>query len=254
MTTLSTCWSMTINNPDENDMLIVRNPNPDYIRQLIWTAECGEQEETPHVQCYVKLMKQQRMSFIKKLYPRGHFKSITSDEYKENCKLYAQKNDETTIGSHIITYNEPIPDCVHFLRRMISESINCDPTNDNQPDTAEAWMDHWFNPIEIQRNLVIQEKRAVAQKPIVAKLIVSPTYARIKKLYLREITENIVVSLYHKDADDDKEQGTGETYDDATISTSSSSEDEEEEQDNESETDQGTDYGSEQDSEQEGGD
>jgi len=253
MTTLATCWSMTLNNPDENEMILIRNPNPEYIRQLIWTPEVGE-EGTPHIQAYIKLMKQQRMSFIKKLYPRGHFKSITSDEYKHNCSHYAQKNDETTIGSHVITYNEQIPDVVQFLRKMLEESCGCDPTNDNQPDTPDAWLDHWYRPNEILKKCGEAEKRAVAIRPSVAKLLVSPTYTRVKKLYMREIVENIVRALYHTNADDNEGTGTGETTDDQSITTSGSSEEEEDEQESECETDEGTDSGSESDCETEGGD
>jgi len=244
---------MTINNPDDNDMVLIRNPNPEYIRQLIWTPEVGK-DGTPHVQCYVKLMKQQRMSFIKKLYPRGHFKSITSDDYKKNCSDYAQKNDETTIGSHTITYNEQIPDVVQFLRKMIEEACGCDPTNDNQPDTPEAWLDHWFNPRDILQKLLEVEKRAVAQRPSVAKLLVSPTYTRVKKLYLREITENIVHALYHKDADDNQGTGAGTPTDDQSVTIGSIGEEEEVDEEGECETDEGTDCCSESDCEEEGGD
>lgn len=251
MTTLATCWSMTLNNPDDNEMVLIRNPNPEYIRQLIWTAEEGE-EGTPHIQAFIKLMKQQRLSFIKKLYPRGHFKSITSDDYKKNCSDYAQKDDKTTIGSHVITYNEQIPDVVQFLRTIVEESCGCDPTNDNQPDTPEAWMNHWYRPNEILNRMMQEEKRAVARRPQCAKLLVSPTYTRVKKLYLREITENIVYSLYHTNADDYEGTGTGETSDDESIASSSTSE--EEEEGTEGGSEQGTDSSDYEGSEGEDGD
>lgn len=252
MTTLATCWSMTINNPDDNDMVLIRTPNAEYIRQLIWTPEVGE-DGTPHIQAYVKLMKQQRMSFIKKLYPRGHFKSITADDYKHNCSHYAQKDDKTTIGSHVITYNEQVPDVVQFLRTIIQESCGCDPTNDNQPDTPESWMDHWFRPNEVLQRMIQEEKRAVARRPQCAKLLVSPTYTRVKKLYLREITENIVYALYHTNADDNEGTGTGETDDEQSVTVGSISEEEEDEESG-SETDEGTDSSDNESSEGEDGD
>jgi len=254
MTTLATCWSMTINNPDDNDMVLVRNPNPEYIRQLIWTPEEGDKDGTPHVQAFIKLMKQQRMSFIKKLFPRGHFKSITADEYKHNCSHYAQKDDKTTIGSHVITYNEQIPDVVQFLRSMLEEACGCDPTNDNQPDTADAWLANWYRPNEILQRCVEEEKRAVAKRPSVAKLLVSPTYTRVKKLYMREIVENIVHALYHKNADDDQGTGAGTPTDEQSVTIDSIGEEEEEFQEGECATDEGSDSGSESDCETEGGD
>jgi len=208
---------MTLNNPDENEMVLIRNPNSEYIRQLIWTLEEGE-EGTPHVQAYVKLMKQQRQSFIKKLYPRAHFRSITSDEYKHNCHDYAQKNDDTTVGAHVITYNEQIPDVVQFLRKMLEEACGCDPSNDNQPDNAEAWMSHWYRPNEILTRCLAVEKRAVAARPTVAKLLVSPTYTRVKKLYMREIVENIVNALYKQDGEEsDSESSSSEQVSDSEV-------------------------------------
>jgi len=252
MTTLATCWSMTLNNPDENEMVLIRNPNPEYIRQLIWTPEEGE-EGTPHIQAYIKLMKQQRMSFIKKLYPRGHFKSITSDEYKHNCSHYAQKNDDTTIGSHVITYNEQIPDNVQFLRAMISEAISIDITGPKCED-QEHWMDTYFHTNDIIKSLDVAERAAVKKRPSVAKLIVSPTYARVKKLYLREITENILIAFYYKDADDNEGERSGETNDVQSVTISCASEEEEGYEEGGCTTNEGSDCGSESDSETEGGD
>lgn len=165
-------------------------------------------------------------------YPRGHFKSITADEYKHNCSHYAQKDDKTTIGSHVITYNEQIPDVVQFLRTIIEESLFCDPTNDNQPDTAEAWMQHWFRPNETLLRMTESEKRAVARRPQCAKLLVSPTYSRVKKLYLREITENIVYALYHTNADDNQGERIWTPDDEQSVTISSISEEEEDEPNN----------------------
>jgi len=245
---------MTLNNPDENEMVLIRNPNPEYIRQIIWTPEEGDEEGTPHLQCYIKLMKQQRMSFIKKLYPRGHFKSITSDEYKKNCSDYAQKDDHTTVGSHVITYNEQIPDVVQFLRKIVEDSIGCDPTRDSQPDDPESWLEHWYSQKDVLNEMQEQERRAVAKRPSVAKLLVSPTYARVKKLYLREIVENVVYSIYKTNADDNERERSREASDVQSVTISCASEEEEEHEENDSEADEGSDCGGESDCEEEGGD
>jgi len=228
-------------------MVLVRHYNGEYIRQIIWTPEEGK-DGTPHIQAWVKLMKQQRMSFIKKLFPRGHFKSITADEYNRNAREYAQKDDETTRGAHTITYNEQIPDVVQFLRKMLEESCGCDPTNDNQPDTADLWLDHWYRPNEILDRCAQAERRAVALRPSVSKLLVSPTYTRVKKLYMREITENIVRALYHNNADDNEGQGAGETSDVQSVTIDCASEEEDDEEEVfDSETDEGSDSGCESD-------
>jgi len=240
---------MTLNNPDDNEMVLIKNPNPEYIRQLIWTPEEGE-EGTPHIQAYVKLMRPQRMSFIKKLYPRGHFKSITSDEYKKNCSDYAQKDDGTTIGAHVITYNEQIPDVVQFLRKIVEDALLLDMKSDKCESANEFIATYYDN--EIHRSMDRSERAAIVARPSVAKLIVSPTYSRIKKLYLREIVQN-VVECYYKNADDNERERTGETDDVQSVTISCASEEEEDEE-SQCEAHEGSDCGSESDCETEGGD
>ena len=105
---------MVINNPTENDYAIVLRGYPDHVRELVWTREVGE-GGTEHIQAYVKLQRQQRMSFIKKLFPRGHFKPITRDEYAHNTIVYTQKDDATTAGQHRQTFNDPIPNADTLL-------------------------------------------------------------------------------------------------------------------------------------------
>lgn len=114
-------WSMTINNYDETSLALVRNGYPDYCREIIHTLEEGK-EGTPHIQAWIKLQRQQRLSFLKKLFPRGHFKPLTSAEYVHNTKVYAQKNDETTMSAHVHTFNDPtgtvealIPKVIHRI-------------------------------------------------------------------------------------------------------------------------------------------
>jgi hypothetical protein len=229
-------------------MVMIKNPQSEYIRQLIWTAECGEEEETPHIQAYIKLMKQQRMSFVKKLYPRGHFRSITSDEYKKNCSDYAQKDDPTTIGHHVLTYNEQIPDVVAFLRTMVEASLDAELNREIMPDTPKDWLDTYYEEKPILRDIDKQERKAIIKQPMRAKLVVSPTYSRIKKLYLREIVENVVECKYKQDADDNERERTGESelHQTVTIDCASS---EEEDGEEDSETDEGSDASSEADSE-----
>jgi len=253
-TSLALCWSMTINNPDENDWVLVRRTNGDFIREICHQLEAGEKEETPHIQAYLKLNKQQRLSYVKKLFPRGNFKAITNDEYKQRCLDYVQKQDDTRQeGLTIHTYNEGIPDVIAFLRKIVQDSVpNYDPTKDYNPDYADDWMDLYFRPRELLREIDDQERLAVVKRPSVAKLLVSPTYTRVKKLYLREIVENIILQEYTlRNANDDTREGTGQSELHETKSTGSTDHEEEEEQEDDSEADSGFDSGSEEDSEQE---
>ena len=93
-----TYWSMTLNNPTDSEMVLIRNPNEKYIRQFVWTPEEGEETGTPHIQGWLRLQRNQSLSFLKKLYPRAMFKGIEKDEYNENTHNYAQKNDGTERG------------------------------------------------------------------------------------------------------------------------------------------------------------
>lgn len=204
----ATFWAMTINNPDENDYAIVTTGYPDYIRSLIHTSEVGE-DGTPHVQAWVRLKRQQRMSFMKKLFPRGHFTPLASDEYELNTRRYVQKNDGTTNGAHIQQHNDPITDCITLLKRFASEIVDNNrswnkeqekrnPDKQIKPIGAERWQQH----------LRTLEREAVVSDPYNAKVFVSPTYARVKREYFADIFEHVVQK---RDADDNPpiKQDTG---------------------------------------------
>jgi len=237
MTTLATCWSFTINNPDENDYVLVRNPNEQYIREIVWTPE---QAETPHIQGWLKLMRQQRLSFVRKLFPRAHWTPITNDVYNLNSRNYAQKDDETTVGVHTTTINPVIPDAVGFLTQLIGEYVEDAQDGEDLEDVGK-----------ISVYLESAERLHIASKPYLCKLVLSPIYAKAKKQYWKEILSN---RIQHYDADDNQGQGTGETSDDEAESTTSSDQEEEEFEESESGTEQGSDTSSEPDSEEEGGD
>lgn len=115
-------WSMTVNNPDETTLALVRNGYPDYCREIVYTLEEGE-EGTPHIQAWLKLQRQQRLSFVRKLFPRGHFKPLTNAEYVHNTKLYAQKDDETTRGAHVHVFHDPTG-TVESLVKEVMEQIH----------------------------------------------------------------------------------------------------------------------------------
>lgn len=183
-----TYWSITINNPDDNDMLIVRNPNDRYVRQFIWTPEKGE-SGTPHVQGWVRLQRNQTQKFVQKLYPRAHVKPCRKDEYNENTHNYAQKDDETTKGAHTISINDPLPSietlvanvmelCVQFRAESLHYKID---TIWNNPD---------FDYIKEERPFA--ESELVRQKgPLYAKVFVSPVYERLWERFGREIFTHI---------------------------------------------------------------
>lgn len=138
-------WSVTINNYDDKDLAIIRNGYPDYCREIVHTLEEGEQG-TPHIQAWVKLQRQQRMSFMRKLFPGGHFKPLTSAEYVQNTKMYAQKQDETTQSAHVHVFHDPtgtvealIPQVIHRMWDH-SEWMHSDSTVDGVRQQVEREM------------------------------------------------------------------------------------------------------------------
>jgi len=191
---------MTINNPDENDYLLVRNPNEQHIREIIWTPEDAG---TPHIQAFIKLMRQQRLSFVKKLFPRGHFTPITNDVYLLNSRNYAQKDDETTRGAHTITLNPVIPDAIGFLTQLVGEYVDDAEEGEDLEDAAK-----------VSQYLNTAERSHIACKPYLCKLVLSPIYSKAKKLYWKEILINRL------NADDNEREGEGETSDDESQSAS----------------------------------
>ena len=90
---LSTHYAITINNPDENDHAMCVRGHPDYFKHFIWQEEVGE-DGTPHIQGLVKLHRNQRFSFMKKLFPRAHLTALNSDEHRENMLHYVQKSTD----------------------------------------------------------------------------------------------------------------------------------------------------------------
>lgn len=206
-----TYWSMTINNPDENDYLIVRNPNSKYVRELVWTQEVGE-EGTEHIQAWLRLQRNQTLAFVKKIYPRGHFKHCDKDAYNENCHQYAQKNDETTVGNHHITINDPLPASDTLLYKVLEEGFELLMKHDSM---AKLWYDEGgiknvIPRINITRLYTdVVERDMIMDKSGLEKIFISPAYEKMKAKYWREIL--IRIYKYKEDAD---------LYDEKTTHTS----------------------------------
>jgi len=208
MTTITTQWSMVINNPTASDYALVTRGYPDYVREMVWTREIGE-GGTEHIQAYVKLQRSQRMSFVKKLFPRGHFKAITRDEYSLNTKEYAQKDDPTTAGLHRQVYNEPIPAADTLLYRLVEEALKqsskwlqklwdedtstlahpSDPQSPFSLEDKETW-------IRFTETLSKVEHATVRLQPRVEKILVSAQYKAVKREWLKDIAMRIITTQY----------------------------------------------------------
>lgn len=163
-------WSMTINNYDDNDVVLVENGFPDYMRELVWQFEEGA-EGTPHIQAWIKLQRQQRMSFVKKLFPRGHFKPITADEYIVNVKKYAQKTDDTKQSASVHRFNDPF----HTIENLVKKVCE------------RIYADYGSSMAELSDKRKWVEREMVMEDYKMAKIFVSSTYMSMWKKFGHEM-------------------------------------------------------------------
>lgn len=178
-----THWQMTINNPDDNDMALITAGYEDHIRQLVYTLEEGK-EGTPHIQAYIKMKRDCRMSHMKKLFPRGHFSYLDSAEYKLNAQRYAQKTDETTRSAHTISNGDPLH-TIEGTIRLICQKMIADYEDEFDLPTARRWA----------------ERDMVKLDYTMAKVFVSSTYKTMWKDFGHEMYENIFHTHTHTHAD-----------------------------------------------------
>jgi len=103
-----TTYGFTLNNYTDQELTYIQQL-PEFIRQCIWAKEKGE-NGTPHIQGYVALKTQQRVSFLLKHFlSRAHYTGLSTDEYRQNTKKYVQKLDDTADGGVVNTKQaEPI--------------------------------------------------------------------------------------------------------------------------------------------------
>jgi len=158
-------WGMTINNYDERDLAMVHSGYPDHMRELVHTLEEGE-EGTPHIQAYLKLKRQQRLSFVKKLFPRGHFKALTSATYIENTKSYAQKLDATARGPAVHKFYDPVHTIEGVVKKVIIKGII-----------------DWPDVIDLDEARTRVERDMVVEDYTMAKIFVSTTYKNMWKQF-----------------------------------------------------------------------
>lgn len=190
-----TYWSVTINNPEENDYVIMRNPNSKYIRECVWTPEVGE-EGTQHIQAWIRLQRNQSMAFVKKLYPRAHLKHCDKDAYNENCHQYAQKNDDTTAGNHHIVMNDPLPAADTMLYKVLEKAWDwhLQSLMKYHKDVYESMRESLLDPDWLRRCVGLKklntgaiEREMIIERSGLEKIFISPSYEKMKSKYWAEI-------------------------------------------------------------------
>lgn len=171
-----THWQMTINNPDDNDLALITAGYEDHIRQLVYTHEVGK-EGTPHIQAYIKMKRDCRLTHMRKLFPRGHFKYLDTAEYKLNAQRYAQKTDCTTQSAHVIQNGDPLHSIEGVVRDVCRRII-----------ADEAKGEH-LRKLADERRWV--ERSMVEEDYTMAKIFVSSTYKAMWKEYGVDMLTNI---------------------------------------------------------------
>jgi len=176
-----THWGMTINNYDDTDLALVAQGYPDHIRQLVYTLEVGA-EGTPHVQAFIKMKRDCRLTHMKKLFPRGHFKYLDSSEYKLNAQRYAQKLDETADGPATITNGDPLHTIEGTIRTIVLAMI------ENFGDDID---------IDWDQSRKLCEMESVRKDFTMAKVFVSSTYKQMWKDFGHDMYSNILHTHTH---------------------------------------------------------
>jgi len=157
-----------INNYDDTDLALVSQAYPDYVREIVWTKEVGE-EGTPHIQGWMKLQRQQRLSFVKKLFPRAHWQPLMSDEYELHSRRYAQKLDETAEAGAVHKINDPIKSLEPVIKIVVDRMVEFSLRTGLDIDK------------KTQRLLHMAEHSLVMEDYRYAKVFVNSTYLRMWK-------------------------------------------------------------------------
>lgn len=184
-------WEFTINNYTQTDLALLAQGYPDQLRQLVYSREVGE-NGTPHIQGYVRLFRQQRMSYVQKLFPRAHFKAITCEVFNLHAQRYPQKQDATSDGP-VNIMNSQFPDPVTELLDLLEDLL----TNFYGPDGSD-WLALARNQKEqhfIFRQLDHLKLQRVKEKPMRAKFYVSATFKAIESKYVPSLIEYLHAKL-----------------------------------------------------------
>lgn len=115
-------WCFTINNYEENDLLLLRKSSDiPCVRYLIFQQEIGE-EGTPHIQGYISLDKKQRLNLVKKLVgDRAHL-TLSKGSPQQNRK-YCSKGETAKAGT-LEEYGEcPTPQGKRHDLTLLIESV-----------------------------------------------------------------------------------------------------------------------------------
>jgi len=168
---------------------------PDFIRELYWELEKGE-NGTPHVQGCLRLKTQQRTTFLLKHFlARAHYTGLGSAEYQENMKKYAMKQDATATSGVVSARNtEPILFPAVIPEMIVKEWFELDievcqralPSGEEEP-----WLLRKYDEISFEE-AYDRAARALVKKYRVETLVCRPEVKTSTRLYYKEIYDRII--------------------------------------------------------------
>lgn len=185
---------------------------PEFVRQCLWELEQGE-SGTPHVQGYLRLKTQQRLSFLRSHYlSRAHYTGLTTEEWKQNTKKYVQKQDETAVGC-VVQENQSVRT---FFPAEIPELIVKEMTSlvdGYVPVVIEheiVHFDHHELPRVRFREIYDRAIRNLITQYRIEMLVMRPEVLKVVRSYYLEINERINTQQTNVEEDENRSQGTQE--------------------------------------------
>lgn len=91
-------WSLTLNNPTDDDRTKVHNNPPRWLRSIKGQDEIGKETGTVHLQMVINT-DQVRFSSIKEWLSKAHIKPALTKDHKANLMNYVHKQDTSVPGT-----------------------------------------------------------------------------------------------------------------------------------------------------------
>ena len=139
----ATNWVFTINNPSEEDEVALTDTLP--YRYLVYQYEMGD-GETMHIQGYVVLSRQLRLSALKKLIPRAHWEVRKGTH--EQAKAYSTKSDTRQDGPYEYGSEEGIAK----KKGQRSDLLEIKKKIDSGASSAQIWDDHFSSSVRYHKS------------------------------------------------------------------------------------------------------
>lgn len=169
---------------------------PEFIRECVWELEKGS-NGTPHVQGFIRLKTQQRMSYLTKHFlARAHYTGLTTEEYKQNMKNYVQKQDATATSAVTQSRNtEPIIFPAVIPEMVVQEMMDMG----YYVSMGELVSQQTRSPVAFDKAFSLASRRLVTRYRVET-IVSRPDIRSSVRLFLNEIYERI---SHKRDADED---------------------------------------------------